>query len=90
MVVEAAMSAGTAHGDGMGGIEQMGLVVLELDQQMVTGGQGCRECFLGMHGVEGEPASGQAQSGDHVLGIVFFAGAAPTPITSTLALHSPG
>jgi hypothetical protein len=29
----------------MGSIEQMGLIVLKLNQQMVTGGQGCRECF---------------------------------------------
>lgn len=46
----------------------MGLIVLKLNQQMVTGGQGCREFFLGVHGAEGEQASGQAQSGDHVLG----------------------
>ena len=52
----------------MGSIEQMGLIVLKLNQQMVTGGQGCREFFLGVHGAEGEQASGQAQSGDHVLG----------------------
>ena len=52
----------------MGGIEQMGLIVLKLNQQMVTVGQGCREFFLGVHGAEGEQASGQAQSGDHVLG----------------------
>jgi len=43
----------------------MGLIVLKLNQQMVTGGQGYRECFfLGVHGVEGEQASGHAQSGD--------------------------
>lgn len=34
-------------GDGLDGVRQIGLIVLDLDQQMVARGQGGGECFFG-------------------------------------------
>ncbi len=69
MVVETAASAGTARAVmAWAASSRWPWLSLSWTSRWLPVARAAANVFLGVHGAEGEQASGQAQSGDHVLG----------------------